>query len=95
MSRTARWLSWRRIAIRRAISSLGAAATSSPSSRTDPASAGRSREIIPSSVDLPAPLGPMIEVTPPAGISRVTSSTTTVRPYDLRRPWIPITDAAP
>ena len=33
-----------------------------------------------SSVDLPAPFGPMMAVTPPAGSASVTPSTTTLSP---------------
>ncbi len=49
-----------------------------PSTSTRPALIGSRRLIIDSTVDLPAPLGPMMAVTPPAGRVSVTSSTTTV-----------------
>ena len=45
-----------------------------------PSSGGRSRAIIDSSVDLPAPFGPTKHVSPPAGIETLTESTTRPRP---------------
>lgn len=47
-----------------------------PSKSTSPCSAARRRAAMPSTVDLPAPLGPMSDVTFPFGISSETSSTT-------------------
>jgi hypothetical protein len=57
-------------------SRLGARATSSPATATDPESSGSRRLIRDSSVDFPAPLGPMMDVMPPRGMMQLTSSST-------------------
>ena len=54
-----------------ASSRLSVRATSRPADLTAPASRGCSRTPGASRVDLPAPLGPMMEVTPPAGMRGV------------------------
>ncbi|MNS48247.1 hypothetical protein D3C71_724940 [compost metagenome] len=74
------WLSCRRIESRFASVSEAVFVTSSPSTVTVPASIDISRATMESSVDFPAPFGPMMEVTPPAGMETETPSITTVSP---------------
>ena len=56
-------------------------AMSLPSKSTRPASRAMSREIMPMTVDFPAPLGPMRDNTLPLGIAKVTESTTVLPSY--------------
>ncbi|MDT4861367.1 hypothetical protein FQZ97_959690 [compost metagenome] len=74
------WFSWRRMERRRASTSLGVEVTSRPSTVTVPLSMAMRRLTMERSVDLPAPLGPMIEVMPPLGRLSVTPSTTQLSP---------------
>ena len=74
------WLSCRRIDSRFARTSPGVPDTSSPPTVTTPELIGVSRATIDRKVDLPAPLGPMMAVTPPAGIRSDTPSTTSTSP---------------
>ena len=58
---------------------------SRPSKSTRPLSRAIRREMMLSTVDLPAPLGPIMEMTLPFGISKLTESTTVLPSYCLVR----------
>ena len=76
-------LVWVRMASRLDSSLLFHWPMSLPAKSTVPPSRAISREIIPMTVDLPAPLGPMRLVTLPLGISKLTESTTVLPSYFL------------
>ncbi len=69
----------------RASASVGVVATSRPATRTLPAVMGMRRLTRDSSVDLPAPLGPMMAVSARSGTSKLSSCSTAVPPWRLSR----------
>ncbi len=80
LSRTVRFPSgrvvWGTVARpRRARRCMGHCVTFDPLTRTTPRSTGCSPEMQPSSVDFPAPFGPIKHVSDPGKIARKTSST--------------------
>src|SRR5690606_11985085 len=74
-----------------ASSRVGAVRTSRPSTDAPPLVGCMRRPTIDSSVDLPAPLGPMSAVMPPASMRPETGPSTRWPPYSLVTSWNSIT----
>ena len=87
---------WKTVASpRRALRCGGHRVTSRPATRTVPSSTAWNPETHPSSVDLPAPFGPMRQVSEPSAIPSETSSTAATAPNAFVTPESSHTSCAP